>query len=172
MKNFILLFPILLFLSSCGDDDLPIDENEEMEEVENNEDNEEDEDNSTTYEFYAKIDGEEFIAEIANHRNLGDLDFLSGSAQTSNGGHEINIALPEGLDPGNHTISSVSDESANYVINAGNSSTIYNGFNGEVEILENTDDIIRGTFKVEMTFDVQNPSSDYSITEGEFNLEK
>jgi len=38
---------------------------------------------------------------------------------TSEGGHEINIALPEGLDPGLYIITSVSDENANYIINVG-----------------------------------------------------
>ncbi len=146
MKNIIGLF-LLLFIAGCNTD--PMD-----------------------YEVYMLIDGEEFKVEDASY--LHAFEVATAFEETEYGSHQVAFTFEDDISLGIHPLNDFvgSAGSSLNVTYFQNSTTlrIYSQRDGMLNLLENSETQLRGTFEVDVSITESSPV--IKLTEGYFNIAK
>ena len=146
MKNLRFLFIAFVLCSSCSNDDGAL----------------------TEREFFAKMNGEDFIPSETVF-STSDEDYIITSSNDVHG--TIIISVWNEADPGTY-------DDSHFAVNlvytpvATIASVLLGNKDGTIDIIENSETTLKGTFSMEY-FDVLNPQEvGFTITEGEFKIDK
>lgn len=156
MKNLLFILFFAIFLIGCEDED-PMDPENDPE---------------TSYVFFAKVDGNDYIDDEADHDHIGNQEFIDASRLDGDTEYVIRIALPETTDLGSHVVTGATDIDCAYIINENGSSTVFTSVSGELNLIENSEERIKATFSFGIAASTLNPEILYNITEGEFDILK
>jgi len=128
-----------------------------------------DEENNTEndIEFFAKVNGEDYTPISARLNVVSGNEIINAFGDV----HAMMIGAPEGTQPGTYPDPG-SGAIISFTTTAGPPGVFISEREGELTITENSDTFLRGTFFFNVYSPGNSQNPEFSITEGQFNIEK